>query len=126
MTATLSPAIRDNLGKLIREKFVELMIERQKAGKTVNPTNLVPWDEIPEWEKELYRQLGESVFEKAHKEVEQLQVQLNGCLSAAEGGTFDPVVAKPGAYGWSPAYQRVVDLRKNYDALVHKGSSPSD
>lgn len=46
-------------------------------------------------------------------EVEQLRVQLAGCSVAALGGTNDP--AKKGDWGWSPAYQDVLDLRLKYD-----------
>ena len=49
------------------------------------------------------------------KEVEQLQVQLAGCGVAALGGTSDP--AKQGDYGWSPAYQDVLDLRIRFEKL---------
>jgi hypothetical protein len=49
-------------------------------------------------------------------EIDQLDVQLAGCLVAADGGTNDP--AKKGSYGWSPAYQAVLDLRRKYDNLV--------
>lgn len=48
---------------------------------------------------------------------EQLQVQLAGCLTAAEGGTSESVVAVRGQYGWSPAYQAVLDLRNAFDQL---------
>lgn len=45
-------------------------------------------------------------------EAERLQVQLAGCLTAAEGAK-QSVYA--GDYGWSPAYQSVIELRKLYD-----------
>lgn len=51
---------------------------------------------------------------------ERLDVQLAGCLTAAEGGTSSAVVAKPEDWGWSPAYQRVLDLRRNWDSLTHE------
>ena len=46
-------------------------------------------------------------------DAEQLQVQLAGCSVAALGGTKD--VAVQGMYGWSPAYQDVLELRIKYD-----------
>jgi len=51
---------------------------------------------------------------KYKQDVEQYQVQLAGCLTAAEGHTQNP--AKRGDYGWSLAYQTTLDLRRNYDA----------
>lgn len=50
-----------------------------------------------------------------NKEIEKLQVQLAGCSVVALGGTKD--IAKQGDYGWSPAYQDVLDLRRKYNAL---------
>ena len=50
------------------------------------------------------------------EEVDQLRVQLAGCLTAAEGGTNNP--AKQGDYGWSLAYQRTLELRMRLDALL--------
>lgn len=49
--------------------------------------------------------------------VEQLEVQLAGCGVAALGGTSGAPVAAPNSYGWSPAYQCVLDLRTVYDKL---------
>lgn len=48
-------------------------------------------------------------------ELDRLRVQLAGCLTAAEGHTADP--AKQGDYGWSPAYQAVLELRVKFDRL---------
>ena len=53
--------------------------------------------------------------EHGNDPVEQLRVQLAGCGVAAMGGTKDP--ARKGQYGWSPAYQDVLELRIAYDAL---------
>lgn len=49
-------------------------------------------------------------------EVEQLRVQLAGCLTAAEGGTSEAVIAREGDYGWSLPYQKILDLRAALDA----------
>lgn len=49
------------------------------------------------------------------EQVERLQVQLAGCSVAAMGGTKDP--ADRFQWGWSVAYQDVLDLRLKYDAL---------
>lgn len=52
---------------------------------------------------------------------DRLLVQLAGCGVAAHGGTSPAVVAKRDAYGWSPTYQAVLDLRRKYDALCSAG-----
>ena len=58
--------------------------------------------------------------ETVSEEVERLRVQLAGCLTAAEGHVSSP--AKEGDYGWSPAYQAVLELRREYEKLrVKKG-----
>ena len=54
-------------------------------------------------------------------EVEQLQVQLAGCTTAALGWNQKP--AKRGDYGWSPAYQDVLNLRRNFDRLNRSNRS---
>ena len=51
----------------------------------------------------------------ASGEVEQLRVQLAGCLTAAEGATQSPAVQ--GDYGWSLAYQRTLELREEYEKM---------
>lgn len=53
------------------------------------------------------------------KKIEQLTVQLAGCSVAALGGKD---IAKKGDYGWSVAYQDILDLRKKYDALLKKNN----
>jgi hypothetical protein len=47
-------------------------------------------------------------------EIEQWQIQLAGCLTAAEGyaGANPP---KQGDWAWSPAFQAVLNLRRDYD-----------
>lgn len=52
--------------------------------------------------------------EKTCIECERLRTQLAGCSVAALGGI--PVAWK-GSYGWSPAYQDVLDLREKYEVL---------
>jgi len=46
----------------------------------------------------------------------QRVVQLAGCDVAALGATHRP--AKKGDYGWSPAYQHILDLRQKFDKLL--------
>lgn len=50
------------------------------------------------------------------REVDQLRVQLAGCSVAALGGTKNP--AKKGDFGWSPAYQDVLNLRHKHDVAL--------
>jgi len=47
--------------------------------------------------------------------VERLEVQLAGCLAAAEGWGED---CENGSYGWSPAFEAVLKLRKRYEELI--------
>ena len=49
-------------------------------------------------------------------ETEQLRVQLAGCSVAALGWIKN--TAKKGDYGWSVAYQDVLDLRLKYEELL--------
>lgn len=60
-------------------------------------------------------------YDRGNELLYQLQVQLAGCLTAADGGTLDP--AQQGDYGWSPAYQRVLDLRLKHDDLARRRDS---
>ena len=48
--------------------------------------------------------------------IEQMIVQMAGVSSVALGATRD--VAQPGDYGWSPAYQDTLELRRKYDELL--------
>ena len=51
-------------------------------------------------------------------EVEQLRVQLAGCLVAAEGWADKGEAVKQGDYGWSLAFEKTRTLRKERDALL--------
>jgi len=57
-------------------------------------------------------------FIKEYEESTQLQVQLAGCLTAAEGCISGENKATEGMYGWSPAYQAVLELREAYNKLM--------
>ena len=52
------------------------------------------------------------------EENEQLTIQLAACMTAALGWNSKP--AKKGSYGWSPAYQDVLNLRRKYDELTKR------
>jgi len=56
--------------------------------------------------------------EELENEIEQLRVQLAGCLTAAEGFISKEHIAYCGDYGWSPAYQAVLDLRIKHERLL--------
>lgn len=55
---------------------------------------------------------------KLKERVEQLEVQLAGCGVAALGGIKSENRAHKGSFGWSPAYQNVVDLRIKYEDIL--------
>lgn len=67
-------------------------------------------------EADAYVSHGEVV--SLRQDVEQLRVQLAGCLAAADGATNDPAVEH--SYGWSVAYQHVLELRKAHDDLADR------
>jgi hypothetical protein len=48
------------------------------------------------------------------EQIEQLEVQLAGCMTAALGWAKDP--PKKGDWGWSPAFQDVLNLREKYES----------
>lgn len=58
-----------------------------------------------------------SETEDLREEVEQLRVQLAGCLTAAEGCGQQCCTDD---YGWSPAYQAVIELRKLYEKAAEQ------
>jgi hypothetical protein len=59
------------------------------------------------------------IIEEQSKEIEQLRTQMAGILVAAEGGTSEEVRANAGDYGWSLAYQTVLDLRLDYEQYLN-------
>lgn len=59
-------------------------------------------------------------FPMTAEEIDRLRVQLAGCSVAALGGTQED--AQPNSYGWSPAYDDVLDLRKKYELAMRKSS----
>ena len=65
-----------------------------------------------------------SAPEGPREEVEQLRVQLTGCGIAALGGKFE--YATEGSYGWSQAYQDVLELRQAYDRLKRQTRGHTD
>ena len=50
--------------------------------------------------------------------VDKLEAQLAGCVTAALGYNDNP--AKKGDYGWSPAYQDVLELRRRVDKQAER------
>ena len=54
--------------------------------------------------------------QKLSARLEQTEVQLAGCLTAAEGWATRDSAAK-GDYGWSVAYQKTLELRLAYNSL---------
>ena len=56
--------------------------------------------------------------QELEERVARLETQLAGCGVAAHGGTTDATVVKRDDYGWSPAYQGVLELRLKYDELL--------
>lgn len=63
------------------------------------------------------KRAAEKIATKERADAYQRVVQLAGCGVAALGGISKQHLARPGQYGWSPAYQDVVDLRVEVEAL---------
>ena len=57
-------------------------------------------------------------LDSANEQVEQLRVQLAGCLMAAEGAVDEAQLAHPGDFGWSKAYQATIDLQKAHQEAL--------
>lgn len=58
------------------------------------------------------------LLKTAQEEIDRQRVQLAGCLAAAEGATNDP--APRGSFGWSVAYQSVLQLRLAFQKLTDR------
>lgn len=111
--AIASPAMSaEQLAQLFHETYERLA---PSLGYVTRKESAVPWAEVPEKNRILMIATCREVAAALTTEVEQLRVQLAGCSVAALGGTKEP--AKSEDYGWSPAYQDVLDLRINYDKL---------
>ena len=84
------------------------------TGKTL-PNLMAGFSQRKDCEKYIRNYFGD-VAEKA----EQSQVQLAGCLTAAEGATNPEHIAYKGMYGWSVAYQKTLELRLAFNKLTDK------
>lgn len=74
--------------------------------------------EVPEAVADSMKAIGDDVvaaFASLTEQRDQLEVQLAGCLTVAEGCTAPDLVAKKGDYGWSPAYEETLRLRRHYN-----------
>lgn len=61
----------------------------------------------------------------AEEEIRKLRYELACCLSAAIGNITRPVeAAKEGQRGWTPAFQKVLDLRMKFDELEKWATGP--
>ena len=61
---------------------------------------------------------GSRDMSREEERIDQLEVQLAGCMVAAAGWAKDP--PKAGDYGWSKAFQDVLDLRAKYEEAVKR------
>ena len=60
---------------------------------------------------------GKNVYLDSHcPECKRLRIQLNACSIVAQGAPKNPIVQND--YGWSQAYQDVLELRQQYEALT--------
>ena len=79
----------------------------------------VPLDNLPQSFREQFgkilRERDERATKPLRERVDQLEVQLAGCLTVAAGNPQEH--SEQGEYGWSPAYQATLDLRLKHDAL---------
>ena len=108
-----------NENEALKRQLLEAMTDLAKLSRRNVDVPLSHEDTKPDnssaavWERcANYWWKGAKAFEAI---AERTQVQLAGCAVAAQGGSPK---AKPGDYGWSPAYADVERLRANYDALL--------
>ena len=99
--------------KLASLKFAKLR-NYNKIGKK-SAAWILPKSAVGEFGHSLMKHAGQT---KEQKEIEQLHVQLAGVGVAALGGTKPSMTAKKFGYGWSPAYQSTLELRRKYDKLL--------
>ena len=55
-----SETLRDALGRVVRETWVNYCIT---TGKIDKPSRLLSWDDITEWDREVDRQIADAVVE---------------------------------------------------------------
>lgn len=110
-TIEVRSAIRAVQNAIIEEGriTVEFMRMLQDALTAEQQARLEAEQDCQHWEEK-----AEQLKANLEAEIDQLRVHLAGCSVAALGGS---PVAMQGDYGWSPAYQDVLDLRARYEAL---------
>src|ERR1019366_6468022 len=88
-----------------RERDAVVILLRAKTDDTT-------WAKYPDSMKDAV----DAEYAELRAENERLTVQLAGCSVAAEGLIKDP--ATRDQWGWSPAYQEVLELRLKYNEAI--------
>lgn len=104
-------------GDVFADAVMQPLIDLSRAVIAIDPSLEISPDGTLKSAKTLLEK-----FKSMQDSEEKLEVQLAGCMAAANGATSD--VALKGSYGWSPAYQDVLDLRGKYETLRAKLSAP--